>query len=68
MTAPEYRIPRALSLTDVADRLHILRNDLASARALLPGDALGVARVNGALDVVDDLLRDLRAHGLRGES
>jgi hypothetical protein len=59
---------QALSLTDVADRLHILRNDLGSALGLLPGDMLGAERVNRALDVVDDLLRDLRADEPRGES
>jgi hypothetical protein len=57
-----------LSLADIADRLAVVRNDLASARALLPRDALGTGRVIGALDVIDDLLRDLHARGLGGES
>lgn len=54
----------APDLLDVFDRVHIARNDVASGRALITENALGVGRLDAALDVLDGLLGDLKERGL----
>jgi hypothetical protein len=55
---------RRLDLRDLHDRVHAARNHVASGRALLGEDRLGVARLEVAIDVLDALLADLRWGGV----
>jgi hypothetical protein len=61
MTAPN---SRPLGLRDVHDRVGIARADVAIAQALIGADTLGGRRLTVALEVLNDLLRDLEHDGL----
>lgn len=56
--------PRVADLRDVHDRVRIIRRDVASARALAGDKTLAGVRLTGALDVIDNLLRDLEREGV----
>jgi hypothetical protein len=55
---------RALDLRELHDTVHVARNHAASARALISDNALGVARLDAAITMLDELLADLRWGGV----
>jgi hypothetical protein len=63
-SAPPGVPPRRGDLRNTHDRLEVLRRDLSSAIALLRRDDLAAVRLRAALDIVDDLLRDLERFGV----
>jgi hypothetical protein len=56
--------PRVGDLRNVHDRVSILRREVASGLALLRSEDLAGGRFRNALDVADDLLRDLERFGV----
>lgn len=54
----------ALTIRDVHTAVHVARNQIASARALIRDDVLGVRCLDAAITILEALLRDLEHDGI----